>query len=220
MVRGSSQITEGIFGEKDVIWVPQRRASAYLYLIFSPVARNLYCHKGISMSIEENNSSSFNWTSEKVETCDNMELCQESVLIIKSGKKEKRTFGLGGKKGGLFPCQGCLPFPRPTLGALSTFFPSCLITGAKAAVFVTKSCISEGIPSITFAQHSPPPGIVAVSYSNYCEDSLCNNKSDLPELWDSDSTSGTLGGERLVLRENINLFFETVGLLSLFSYLA
>ncbi|XP_011366356.1 testis-expressed protein 101-like [Pteropus vampyrus] len=110
------------------------------------LAQNLYCHKGISMSIKEDNSSAFNWTSEKVETCDNNALCQESVLMIKSG--------------------------------------------AKAAVFVTKSCVSEGIPSITFAQHSPPPGIVAVSYSNYCEDSLCNNKSDLPDfLWNSDLPS-------------------------------
>lgn len=111
VVRGSSQITEGIFGEKDVIWVPQRRASAYLYLIFSPVARNLYCHKGISMSIEENNSSSFNWTSEKVETCDNMELCQESVLIIKSGKRRKGHLGWVGRKVDCFLVKAVSPSP-------------------------------------------------------------------------------------------------------------
>lgn len=86
------------FWWKSVTWGPQRRANAYLYLIFSPVAQNLYCHKGISMSIEEDNNSAFNWTSEKVETCDNKALCQESVLMIKSGKVRKGQLGWVGRK--------------------------------------------------------------------------------------------------------------------------
>ncbi|XP_019612162.2 testis-expressed protein 101 [Rhinolophus sinicus] len=108
------------------------------------LAQDLYCHKGISMSIEEDPRSTFNWTTEKVETCDNGSLCQESMLIIKSG--------------------------------------------ARTAVLATKGCISEGTQAVTFAQHSPPPGIITVSYSNYCEDSLCNNQKNLTELWRPDVT--------------------------------
>ncbi|XP_019490175.1 PREDICTED: testis-expressed sequence 101 protein [Hipposideros armiger] len=103
------------------------------------MAQNLHCHKGVSMNVEEDPGSMFNWTTEKVETCDNGALCQESVLVIKSG--------------------------------------------AKTAVLATKGCISEGTQAMTFAQHSPPPGIITVSYSNYCEDPLCNNQKDLKELW-------------------------------------
>lgn len=65
----------------------------------------------------------------------------------------------------------------------------------------TKGCTSDGAPAITFIQHTPAPGLVAVSYSNYCEDSFCNNKEDLHELWRTEEIDGTLGGERWVLRE-------------------
>ncbi|XP_004694000.1 PREDICTED: testis-expressed sequence 101 protein [Condylura cristata] len=46
---------------------------------------NFYCHKGISVSIEGDSEQPFNWTTEKVETCDNEIYCQESVLVIKTG---------------------------------------------------------------------------------------------------------------------------------------
>lgn len=111
VVWGNSWITEGISGGKDVIWVPQRGASAYLYLIFSPVAQNLYCHKGISMSIKEDNSSAFNWTSEKVETCDNNALCQESVLMIKSGNMRKGQLGWVGREVDCFLVKAVPPSP-------------------------------------------------------------------------------------------------------------
>lgn len=178
---------------------PQRRANAYLYLVFSPVAQNFYCYKAISMGIEEDPSSTFNWTTEKIETCDNGALCQESVLVIKSGKNEKGTVGLDGRKNDYVHGKAILPFPGQ-LRPPSTFLPSYLITGAEAAILSTKGCISEGTPAITFAQHSPPPGIITVSYSNYCEDSLCNNREDLLQLWNPHVILGTLGGERLVIR--------------------
>lgn len=76
----------------------------------SPAAQNFYCHKGISMTIEEDPSSVFNWTTEKVETCDNGALCQESVLIIKSGKMRK---GKRGWVGGRVTVSVSLLFPLP-----------------------------------------------------------------------------------------------------------
>lgn len=81
-----------------------------LYLIFSPVAQDMYCHKGTSMSIEEDPRSTFNWTTEEVETCDNGSLCQESVLIIKSGKMRK---GKLGQVGGRVSVSVSLLFPLP-----------------------------------------------------------------------------------------------------------
>lgn len=64
----------------------------------SPVAQHLYCHKGTSVNIEADPRSTFNWTTEKVETCDNGALCQESVLIIKSGNGRKGKLGwVGGR---------------------------------------------------------------------------------------------------------------------------
>ncbi|KAK2489341.1 hypothetical protein MC885_001511, partial [Smutsia gigantea] len=123
-------------GGKGATGAPRRRAYV---LIFSPVAPALHCSKGISVSIEEHRGSAFNWTTERVETCDNGTFCQESALLIRAG--------------------------------------------AKAAVLATKGCISEGLPEMTSVQHSPPPGITTVSYSSYCEESLCNNREDLSELW-------------------------------------
>uniref|UniRef100_G1Q7C9 Testis expressed 101 n=1 Tax=Myotis lucifugus TaxID=59463 RepID=G1Q7C9_MYOLU len=102
------------------------------------LAQHLYCHKGISMSLEED-PRAFNWTTERVETCDNGALCQESLMMVKSG--------------------------------------------AKMALLATKGCNPEGIPAITLVQHSPPPGIMVVSYSSYCEHSFCNNRKNIPEIW-------------------------------------
>nr|KAF6408227.1 testis expressed 101 [Molossus molossus] len=103
------------------------------------LAQNLSCHKGTSLNIDDSPSTAFNWTTEKVETCDNGSLCQESALMIKAG--------------------------------------------TNAAILTTKGCSSEGTQAVTFVQHSPPPGIMIVSYSSYCEDSLCNNRVNLPDLW-------------------------------------
>ncbi|KAF6079657.1 testis expressed 101 [Phyllostomus discolor] len=50
------------------------------------MAQNFYCHKGIAMSVEDD-PSMFDWSTEKFETCDNGSLCQESLLIVKSGPK-------------------------------------------------------------------------------------------------------------------------------------
>lgn len=91
------------------------------------------------------------------------------------------------------------PSPRPSIRPTTRFLPSCLLTGPNAAVLATKSCSSEGTQAVTFVQHSPPPGIMVVSYSSYCEDSLCNNRVNLPDLWNPSMLPGTLGGERETL---------------------
>ncbi|EPQ11863.1 Testis-expressed protein 101 [Myotis brandtii] len=126
---------------------PRRRAGADLYPVPTPVAQHLYCHKGISMSLEED-PSAFNWTTERVETCDNGALCQESLMMVKSG--------------------------------------------AKMALLATKGCNPDGIPAITLVQHSPPPGIMVVSYSSYCEHSFCNNRKNIPEIWNPEVIPGDI----------------------------
>ncbi|XP_045387513.1 testis-expressed protein 101-like [Lemur catta] len=109
------------------------------------LAQYLYCHKGVSINIEEDPTNAFNWTTEKFETCDNGTVCQETVLMIKAEKK--------------------------------------------TAVLATKGCESGGMEMITFVQLTPPPGLVAISYSNYCEDSLCNNKENMSQFWNLGETS-------------------------------
>uniref|UniRef100_A0A8D2KP92 Testis expressed 101 n=1 Tax=Urocitellus parryii TaxID=9999 RepID=A0A8D2KP92_UROPR len=96
------------------------------------LAQHLYCHKGVYVNIEDDPAQTFNWTTEKVETCDNGELCQESVLMITAGDK--------------------------------------------TAVLATKGCFAQLMEAMTFVQHAPSPGLTAVSYSNYCEDPLCNSR--------------------------------------------
>ncbi|XP_006142076.1 testis-expressed protein 101 [Tupaia chinensis] len=109
------------------------------------LAQHLYCQKGITTSVEEEPWNTFNWTTGKVDTCDDGGLCQESVLMIKAG--------------------------------------------AKTALLATKSCITQGVQEMIFVQHTPSPGLVAISYSNYCEDSFCNNKTDLSQYWHLQETS-------------------------------
>uniref|UniRef100_A0A8D2KNV9 Testis expressed 101 n=1 Tax=Urocitellus parryii TaxID=9999 RepID=A0A8D2KNV9_UROPR len=125
---------------------------SYLHLIFFPVAQHLYCHKGVYVNIEDDPAQTFNWTTEKVETCDNGELCQESVLMITAGKK-------------------------------------------RTAVLATKGCFAQLMEAMTFVQHAPSPGLTAVSYSNYCEDPLCNIGWDMslncPSLPALETTSMT-----------------------------
>nr|XP_025705337.1 testis-expressed protein 101 isoform X1 [Callorhinus ursinus]XP_025705339.1 testis-expressed protein 101 isoform X1 [Callorhinus ursinus]XP_025705340.1 testis-expressed protein 101 isoform X1 [Callorhinus ursinus]XP_025705341.1 testis-expressed protein 101 isoform X1 [Callorhinus ursinus]XP_025705342.1 testis-expressed protein 101 isoform X1 [Callorhinus ursinus]XP_025705343.1 testis-expressed protein 101 isoform X1 [Callorhinus ursinus] len=131
-----------------------RRVQGLLFLVLlgAPslaLKQNLYCHKGISVSVEKDPRKRFNWTTEKVETCDSESLCQESLLMIKAG--------------------------------------------AKTAVLGTKGCVADGTQAIMYVQHSPPPGIITVSYSSYCEESLCNSRQNLLELWKEEETQGTWG---------------------------
>ncbi|XP_029781102.1 testis-expressed protein 101 [Suricata suricatta] len=60
--------------------------------------------------------------------------------------------------------------------------------GTKTAVLATKGCTSDGTQAVTYVQHSPPPGIITVSYTSYCDDSFCNNRKDLQELWRPEET--------------------------------
>ncbi|XP_024624353.1 testis-expressed protein 101 [Neophocaena asiaeorientalis asiaeorientalis] len=154
MWRESSWVTEdGFLVKKEWFGAPQRRACAYLYLIFSPVAQNLRCQKSTFVGLEADPVETFNWTTDKAETCDNGALCQETVLMIKAG--------------------------------------------TRTAILATKGCTSDGAPAITFIQHTPAPGLVAVSYSNYCEDSFCNNKEDLHELWRTEEIDAPRGSTDL-----------------------
>ena len=85
-----------ISGEKSDLWPRQRRTSAHLYLLFSPVAQKLFCQKGTFVGIQEDPATMFNWTSKKVETCDNGALCQETILLIRAGKMRKGRLGWWG----------------------------------------------------------------------------------------------------------------------------
>lgn len=79
------------------LWPRQRRTSAHLYLLFSPVAQKLFCQKGTFVGIQEDRANTFNWTSKKVETCDNGALCQETILLIRAGKIRKGRLGWRGR---------------------------------------------------------------------------------------------------------------------------
>lgn len=92
----------------------------------------------------------------------------------------------------LFPSLSPKPQAHPPLSSL----PSPPPTGTKTAVLATKGCIADGTQAVTYVQHSPPPGIITVSYSNYCDDSLCNSREDLQELWRLEETLEASRGER------------------------
>ncbi|XP_049559693.1 testis-expressed protein 101 isoform X1 [Orcinus orca] len=129
----------------------------FLFLLGAPtliLAQNLRCQKSAFVGIEADPVETFNWTTDKAETCDNGALCQETVLMIKAA-------------------------------------------GTKTAILATKGCSSDGAPAITFIQHTPAPGLVAISYSNYCEDSFCNNKEDLHELWRTEEIDAPRGSTDL-----------------------
>ncbi|XP_013364188.1 PREDICTED: testis-expressed sequence 101 protein isoform X2 [Chinchilla lanigera] len=64
-----------------------------------------------------------------------------------------------------------------------------IIAGEKTAILATKGCISEKTESVTFIQHSPPPGLVAVSYTNYCESPLCNKRESIASFWKPEVTT-------------------------------
>uniref|UniRef100_A0A2K6SWC2 Testis expressed 101 n=1 Tax=Saimiri boliviensis boliviensis TaxID=39432 RepID=A0A2K6SWC2_SAIBB len=63
--------------------------------------------------------------------------------------------------------------------------------GTETAILATKGCILEEAEATTVVQHSPPPGLTVISYSNYCEDSLCNDKDSLSQLWDFSGTTAS-----------------------------
>ncbi|XP_040832147.1 testis-expressed protein 101 [Ochotona curzoniae] len=56
--------------------------------------------------------------------------------------------------------------------------------GTKTALVGSKGCTHGSMESITFIQHSAPPDLVAISYSNYCEDMLCNNREEIRHFGD------------------------------------
>ncbi|XP_042524102.1 testis-expressed protein 101 [Dipodomys spectabilis] len=101
------------------------------------VANDLYCHVGKLRTVE---NFPVTWFTEKIETCeDNQLLCQETVIMIKSG--------------------------------------------SRIAILATKGCVSEGSKAVTYIQNSEFPGLIVVSYSNYCDISLCNDIKYLSRIW-------------------------------------
>nr|XP_012616687.1 testis-expressed protein 101 [Microcebus murinus] len=102
-------------------------------------ANQLYCYKDGSVTIAEEAADAFNWTTEKVETCDNGRVCQETTLMIKAGNK--------------------------------------------TAVLASRGCVPGELELVTFIQHTTSPGLVALSYTNYCDDYLCNDKDSLYQFW-------------------------------------
>ena len=160
------------------------------------------------MGIQEDATNMFNWTSEKVEACDNGTLCQETILLIKTGKMRKGQLGWWGQGTGgddyVHYVKTVPPSPGQTVASPPTFFPSCLTAGTKTAILATKSCSLDGTPAITFIQHTAAPSLAAISYSNYCEDPFCNNREGLYDIWNIQETEeGTLRGKRWVLRETL-----------------
>uniref|UniRef100_A0A8B9XF76 UPAR/Ly6 domain-containing protein n=1 Tax=Bos mutus grunniens TaxID=30521 RepID=A0A8B9XF76_BOSMU len=166
-----------------------------LFLVGAPtliMAQKLFCQKGTFMGIQEDATNMFNWTSEKVEACDNGTLCQETILLIKTGKMRKGQLGWWGQGTGgddyVHYVKTVPPSPGQTVASPPTFFPSCLTAGTKTAILATKSCSLDGTPAITFIQHTAAPSLAAISYSNYCEDPFCNNREGLYDIWNIQET--------------------------------
>ncbi|XP_048185942.1 testis-expressed protein 101 [Perognathus longimembris pacificus] len=76
-------------------------------------------------------------------------------------------------------------------------------SGSRIAILATKGCVSEGSKSVTYIQNSEFPGLIVISYSKYCDTSLCNNIKDLSQIWKpQEEIPGALEGGREVLREH------------------
>ncbi|XP_049757268.1 testis-expressed protein 101 [Elephas maximus indicus] len=58
-----------------------------------------------------------------------------------------------------------------------------IAAGAEYAILATKGCILAEVPETTLIQHAPAPGLVAFSFSNYCDEPLCNNKDSMSSIW-------------------------------------
>ena len=65
------------------------------------------------MGLEADPVETFNWTTDKVETCDNGALCQETVLMIKAGKMRKRHLGWRDRAGRKGIMSMLVRFPPP-----------------------------------------------------------------------------------------------------------
>ncbi|ERE60212.1 testis-expressed protein 101 [Cricetulus griseus] len=63
--------------------------------------------------------------------------------------------------------------------------------GTKTAVLASKGCASQETEAVTFIQYAPPPGLIAISYSNYCNNSLCNNSKNVSLFWKPPDTTAT-----------------------------
>ncbi|OBS79996.1 hypothetical protein A6R68_21804 [Neotoma lepida] len=68
--------------------------------------------------------------------------------------------------------------------------------GTKTVVLASKGCTDQEMESMTFIQYAPPPGLVAVSYINYCNNTLCNNRDSISQFWNPPETTGTWGTGR------------------------
>ena len=93
---------------------PRRRKGKFIFLIF-PVVQNMSCEVSKTLSLEDDPSRTFNWTS-KAEKCNPGEFCQETVLLIKAGKAERMVGVAAGSSPqsscpvwspGLTPCLPC-----------------------------------------------------------------------------------------------------------------
>ncbi|KAM4825532.1 testis-expressed protein 101 [Thomomys bottae] len=134
----------------------------FLFLLRSSltVANDLNCHVGKLRTVE---NFPVTWFADRIETCsDKQLLCQETVVMIKSG--------------------------------------------SRIAILATKGCISEGSKAVTYIQNSEFSGLIVVSYSNYCNISMCNDIKDLSQIWKpQEEIPGILedrhGGEKAVRQD-------------------
>ncbi|CAH7384320.1 testis-expressed protein 101 [Phodopus roborovskii] len=68
--------------------------------------------------------------------------------------------------------------------------------GTKTAILASKGCATQDTEAVTFIQYAPPPGLIAVSYSNYCNSTLCNNSKNVSLFWKPPDTTETSGMSR------------------------
>ncbi|XP_051017976.1 testis-expressed protein 101 [Acomys russatus] len=62
--------------------------------------------------------------------------------------------------------------------------------GTKTVVLASKSC-TQGEESMTLIHYTAQFGLIALSYSNYCNGTLCNNKDSLSSFWKPQNTDPT-----------------------------
>ncbi|XP_062033335.1 testis-expressed protein 101 [Lepus europaeus] len=66
-----------------------------------------------------------------------------------------------------------------------------ITAGTRTVALGSKGCIFGESESVTFIQHSAPPGLVALSYSNYCDNLLCNNREAITHFGNLQLFSGS-----------------------------
>ncbi|KAI4534629.1 hypothetical protein MG293_015489 [Ovis ammon polii] len=111
-----------------------RTKSIGVFDVTETLAQKLFCQKGTFTGIQEDPANTFNWTSEKVEACDNGALCQETILLVKT--ETKGTTGLR--------CPTCL-----AVG-------SCLNAPSLACPNDTDRCYQG---KLQIAEDEPPPDV-------------------------------------------------------------